>query len=205
VQKQALQAWQLKAGVWIQTLLRVVIEPTVKTGDLVMIATPTVRRDMNPPSGVHPFRFQNVLSALLILALASAHAWATLGQSEATVKSDQLQLKSQEQAQTLEAYTVHQLTTDAGQTVKEFVSPQGIVFGVSWQGRSVPDMTQLLGTYINNLQTATPAQKHIQPRRGITVQNGDFVYSNFCRMQMCSGRAYIVSVVPRNVSAESIR
>ena len=170
-----------------------------------MISTPIMRRAMNPSSGIHPFRVKSAFAAVVVLVLASAHAWATLGQSEATVTSDRLQLNSREQVQTFDSYTVHQLTTDAGQTVKEFVSPQGIVFGVSWQGRSVPYMTQLLGTYVNNLQTATAAQKRILPRRGIAVTTNDFVYSNFCRMQMCSGQAYVVSILPRNVSAGAIR
>jgi hypothetical protein len=167
---------------------------------------PALPRATNLSGTIHGGRhFGIVLGALAVLILVTMPAWATLGQSEATVTSDRLQMNSREQVQTFDSYTVHQLTTDAGQAVKEFVSPQGVVFGVSWQGRSVPNMAQLLGTYVNNLQTATAAQKHIQPRRGITVTTNDFVYSNFCRMQMCSGQAYILSAVPRNVSAGAIR
>ena len=119
--------------------------------------------------------------------------------------SDELQMKSQHRVQALQAYKVHELTTENGATVREYVSPAGSVFGVTWQGRSAPDMNQLLGTYVNNLQTATADQTNIQPRRGISVKTKDFVYSNFCRMRMCRGTAYVPSLIPSNVSPEVLR
>jgi hypothetical protein len=145
------------------------------------------------------------LSSSLGLIMATTPVWATLGQSEASVTSDELQMKSEHRVQTLQNYKVHQLTTANGATVREYVSPQGSVFGVTWQGRSTPDLNQLLGTYVNDLQTATPDQTKIQPRRGMRVKTKDFVYSNFCRMRMCSGSAYVPSLVPSNVSVEVLR
>jgi Protein of unknown function (DUF2844) len=145
------------------------------------------------------------LSTFLGLLWATTPAWATLGQSEASVTSDQLQMKGEHRVQTLQDYKVHELTVANGATVREYVSPQGSVFGVTWQGRSTPDLNQLLGTYVNNLQTATRAQTKIIPRRGMTVKTNDFVYSNFCRMRMCQGSAYVPSLVPSNVSVEVLR
>jgi hypothetical protein len=145
------------------------------------------------------------LSTSLGLVMATTPVWATLGQSEASVTSDELQMKSEHRVQTLQNYKVHELTTAGGATVREYVSPQGSVFGVTWHGRSTPDMNQLLGTYVNNMQTATADQIKIQPRRGITVKTKDFVYSNFCRLRMCSGSAYVPSLVPSNVAPEVLR
>lgn len=145
------------------------------------------------------------LSTSLGLILAAAPAWATLGQSEASVTSDQLHMKSEHRVQTLQNYTVHELTSENGGTVREYVSPQGSVFGITWHGRATPDMNQLLGTYVNDLQTATAGQTKIQPRRGISVKTKDFVYSNFCHMRMCSGSAYVPSLMPSNVSVEVLR
>lgn len=163
--------------------------------------TPPARRS----EGVLFHCLQAALSASLGLIMATTPAWATLGQSEATVTSDQLQMKSEHRVQTLQDYKIHELTTANGATVREYVSPQGSVFGVTWQGRSTPDMNQLLGTYINNLQTATAAQTKIQPRRGISVKTKDFVYTNFCRMRVCTGSAYVPSLIPSNVSVEVLR
>jgi Protein of unknown function (DUF2844) len=156
------------------------------------------------PDGV----FSHCRKALIItlgLILAAIPAWATLGQPEASVTSDELQMKSEHRVQGFQNYKVHELTVTNRMTVREYVSPEGRVFGVTWQGQSTPDMTQLLGTYINNLQTATAAQTKIRPRRGISVKTNDFVYSNFCRMRRCTGSAYVPSLIPSNVSVEVLR
>lgn len=145
------------------------------------------------------------LSVLLILFLANMPAWAVLGQSEASVSADQQYMKSEDHVQTFEAYKVHQLASTNGPAVREFVSPQGLVFGVTWQGRSMPNMNQLLGTYVTNLQTSTRAQTQIRHLRGLSVKTSNFVYSNFCRMQICEGNAYVPGLVPSNVSVEVIR
>ena len=145
------------------------------------------------------------LSVLLILVLAQIPAWAVLGQTEASVTTDQQRMKTEDRVQTFASYKVHQLTTTNGPTVREYVSPQGVVFGVAWQGRFMPNVNQLLGTYVENLQTATADQTRIQRRRGITVKTGDFVYSNFCHLQNCAGRAYVPAFVPSSVSAEVVR
>jgi Protein of unknown function (DUF2844) len=157
------------------------------------------------PQGFLSYCLKAALSTSLGLIMATTPVWATLGQSEASVTSDQLQMKSEHRVQSLQGYKIHELTAANGATVREYVSPQGSVFGVSWQGRSAPDMNQVLGTYVNNLQTATPDQTKIQPRRGIIVKTKDFVYSNFCRMRMCGGSAYVPSLVPSNVSVEVLR
>jgi hypothetical protein len=146
-----------------------------------------------------------ILSAVLVLALGSMPAWAGLGQPEASVTSDQLHMKSEHRVQDFQAYKVHELANTEGAVVREYVSPDGTVFGLTWQGRSTPDMTQLLGNYVNNFQTATRDQTQIRQRRGITIRTNDFVYSNFCRMGVCSGSAFAPKLLPSNVSAEVMR
>lgn len=141
----------------------------------------------------------------LVLIVAHTPSWAGLGQPEASVNTDVLQLKTEDHVRTSQGYRVHELTTANGPTVREYVTPQGVVFGVAWQGHAVPDMNQLLGTYVTNLQTATPAQTKVRHLRGVAVKTDDFVYSNFCRLRVCAGSAYVPSLVPSNVSAEVVR
>jgi hypothetical protein len=145
------------------------------------------------------------IAVLLVSILAHSPSWATLGQSEASVTSDQLHMKSKERVQSFQNYKVHELTTGEGSTIREYVSPQGSVFAITWHGRFAPDMNQLLGTYINNFQTATPAQTKIQRRRGITIKTGDFVYTNICHLRLCAGSAYLPKVVPPDVAVEAIQ
>ena len=146
-----------------------------------------------------------IWSTLLVLALGSMPAWAGLGQPEASVTSDQLHMKSEHRVQDFQAYKVHELANTEGAVVREYVSSEGTVFGITWQGRSTQDMNQLLGNYVNNFQTATRDQTQIRQRRGITIKTNDFVYSNFCRMGVCSGSAYAPKLLPSNVSAEVMR
>jgi hypothetical protein len=157
------------------------------------------------PGGILYHYLRAALSVALVLIPGTIPASATLGQPEASVTTDQLHMKSEHRIQTFQNYKVHELSSAKGATIREYVSPQGSVFGITWQGRSTPDMTQLLGTYLNNMQTATPAQTKILPRRGMSVKTDDFVYSNFCRMGMCRGSAYVPSLIPSNVSVEVMR
>ena len=148
---------------------------------------------------------KTILSTLLVLVLVSVPVWAGLGQPEASVTSDQLHMKSEHRVEQFQAYKVHELANTEGAVVREYVSPEGTVFGITWHGRSTPDMNQLLGNYVNNFETATRDQTHILPRRGITIKTNDFVYTNFCRRGSCSGSAYAPKLVPSNVLAEVMR
>jgi hypothetical protein len=143
--------------------------------------------------------------AVLMLALGSVPAWAALGQYEGSVGLDQQYMKSEDHVQDFQTYKVHQLTTTNGFTVREYVSPKGLVFGIGWGGRSVPDLHQLLGNYVTNLQTATAAQTQIRHLRGITVKTDDFVFTNSAHMRFSAGKAYVPSLVPANVSVEVVR
>jgi len=146
-----------------------------------------------------------ILSTLLVLALGRMPALAGLGQPEASVTSDQLHMKSEHRVEQFQAYKVHELANTEGAVVREYVSPEGTVFGITWHGRSTPDMNQLLGNYVNNFATATRDQTQIRQRRGITVKTNDFVYTNFCRMGVCTGSAYAPKLLPSNVSVEVMR
>lgn len=147
----------------------------------------------------------SALGILPLLALAIAPAWASLGQPEASVTTDQLHMKSEDRVQRFQSYRMHELTTENGAIVREYVSPEGLVFGITWHGRFMPDVNQLLGTYANNLQIATPDQTQIRRHRGITVKTSDFVYSNFCHGRICQGTTYLPKLIPNNVPVEAIR
>jgi len=121
---------------------------------------------------------------LLILALGAGQGWAALGDTEASV--------------------LHQINCPVGVVVREYVSPAGKVFGVSWQGPFVPDMRQLLGSYFTHLQQYAQAQTahHGGP---LIIQKDDFVFSSGGHMRWYHGRAYVPSLMPTNVSAEVVR
>jgi hypothetical protein len=148
---------------------------------------------------------KNILGVLLILTLGTVPAWAVLGQYESSVSVDQQYLRSADNVQALQGYKVHQLTTANGTIVREYVSPQGLVFGVAWQGHFMPNVRQLLGSYATKIQTASPAQTQVRHLRGLIVKTDDFVFVNSGHMRFWKGRAYVPSLVPSNVSVEVVR
>jgi len=148
---------------------------------------------------------KNILRVLLILTLGTVPAWAVLGQYESSVSVDQQYLRSADSVQAFQDYKVHQLTTANGTIIREYVSSKGLVFGVAWQARFMPNMQQLLGSYVTKLQTASRTQTQVQHLRGLIVKTDDFVFVNGGHMRFWRGSAYVPSLVPSNVSVEVVR
>ena len=142
---------------------------------------------------------------LLTLTMGTAPAWAVLGQYESSVSMDQRYLVSTDNVQAFQGYKVHQLTTAKGTVVREYISAQGLVFGIAWQAPFMPDMQQLLGSYAVKLQTATRAQTQVRHMRGLIVRTSDFVFANSGHLRFWRGSAYVPSLVPNNVSVEVVR
>jgi hypothetical protein len=143
---------------------------------------------------------KNILGVLLILTLGAVPAWAVLGQYESSVSLDQQYLRSEDSVQAFQGYKVHQLTSANGTVIREYVSPQGLVFGVTWRGHFMPNLQQLLGTYVTELQQGQRTQ--VVRRRAVTIQGDDFVFSSVGHLRSFRGRAYVPSLVPSNVAVE---
>jgi hypothetical protein len=148
---------------------------------------------------------KNVLGVLLILTLETVPAWAVLGKYESSVSGDQQDMKSEDRVQDFQAYKVHELTSANGTTVREYVSPKGLVFGVAWQGPFMPNMEQLLGSYVTNLKTASKSQTEVRHLRGLVVRTNDFVFASGGHMRSWKGSAFVPSIAPSNVSVEVVR
>jgi hypothetical protein len=145
---------------------------------------------------------KNILMVLLML-MASVPAWAVLGEDVSSVDSDVQVLHGQHVMVAKVGYNLHQIIHPDGSVVNEFVSPAGIVFGVSWQGHSVPNLQQLLGTYITNLQQGQRTQW--VRRRAVTIQGDNFVFSSMGHLRFFKGRAFVPGLVPANLTAEVVQ
>src|SRR5262249_31946325 len=85
-------------------------------------------------------------------------AWAMLGGPVASVFTDQQALQAQRRTITYDGYEVESLEAANGIAVREYVSA-GLVFGLAWEGPTMPDMAQLLGTYFSAYQDALHAAR----------------------------------------------
>jgi hypothetical protein len=146
---------------------------------------------------------KRILIVLLLLITGSLPAWAALGDDVLSVDSDLQVLGGERRILSNPGYSLHQITTANGGTVKEFVSPAGKVFGVSWQGNSMPDLQQLLGSYMTEVQTAE--RKQTVRRRSVLIQTDDLVFYNIGHLRSFQGHAYVPSLVPGNVTPEVVK
>ncbi len=146
-----------------------------------------------------------VFSSLVLPFRASA----ALGGDVNSVEADQQQMKAKRAVRASANYSVHEITTPYGTTVREYVSPDGKVFGVTWRGPFLPDFRQLLGdSYVTFAQAAQDA-RNSQPRRSrnapMAVAQPDLVMHSTGHTRAYVGHAYIPGMIPQGVSATDIK
>jgi hypothetical protein len=145
------------------------------------------------------------IGAFGFIALLSAPlALASLGGVEATVEADRLQIGATRRVVNADTrFTLHELQAPSGTTVREYVSPTGVVFGVAWQGPTMPDLRQVLGGYFDQYVGAVTARR---TRGGpVLIQLPGLVVQSGGHMRAFAGKAYVPGSLPQGVSAEDIR
>jgi hypothetical protein len=147
-----------------------------------------------------------MVALILIAATAPVGAWASLGGDAASVQADQIHLQGRRTMKAGNSYTVHEIQGSSGTVVREYVSPEGKVFGVAWQGRWMPDMRQLLGSYFDQYAQANQAQRASRIRRGpVLINEPGLVVQIGGHPRAFAGRAYIPEMLPSGVRAETIQ
>lgn len=130
---------------------------------------------------------------------------ATLGGSVNTVDSDRKVMTAVRGTTTVHNdYTVQEFETSST-TVREYVSAQGIVFGLSWQGLMEPDLTQLLGSYAPAYLNALAKSARRHGSRQLQIKTPTVVVEKWGHMRSLQGRAYAPALIPSGVSVDEIR
>lgn len=138
-------------------------------------------------------------------ALATPPARAALGEAEDSVSSDCAALTAVARGKTDRgAYSVHELER-GGTTIREYVSPQGIVFAVTWAGLANPDLRTLLGAYAAEYEQAAGQAPRVKGKRARRVAADHVVVDRWGHMRDVHGRAYVPGLVPEGVSLDEIR
>jgi hypothetical protein len=136
-------------------------------------------------------------------------ASATLGGNVTSVEADQQQMKAKRVVQANAKYSVHEITTPYGTVVREYVSPDGKVFGVAWRGPFLPNFQQLLGNYYGTFAQAAQQARTAQPRRSrnapLTVEQPELVMHSAGHARAYAGHAYVPGMIPQGVDAQEIR
>jgi hypothetical protein len=147
------------------------------------------------------------LLCVLIVSFATmlpARARAELGGDLNSVERDRVRMKAAITVTPMGRYTVHEMTSDSGSTVREFATPEGKIFAVAWQGPFHPDYQQLLGPYFAQLQQAAGQPRRTR-RAPVMIETPGFVFQSFGHFRALAGRAYLPQMLPSGVGVEEIR
>jgi hypothetical protein len=138
------------------------------------------------------------IAAIFLIAVSSTvPAWAVLGQSQESVQTDAQTLKGTLTTTEMSGYSVQQINRDDGVVLKEFVSPEGKVFGISWKGPTMPNLSQLLGLYFAAFQDANRSTH----RRGpLSIHTGPLVVETGGHLRAFHVRAYVTVLLPSGVT-----
>ncbi len=148
-------------------------------------------------------RITRGIFAMLLLPFPAS---ASLGGDVTSVQTDQAKMQGSLRTSSNNSYTIHEIQASTGVAVKEYVSPAGKVFAVTWQGPFHPDLRQLLGTYFDQFAQAEQAQR--AQRRGhgpMLIQQSGLVVQISGHMRSFLGKAYVPQMLPAGVHAEDIR
>ena len=144
---------------------------------------------------------------IAVAALAPCFpAGASLGGNMTSVRDDQMKMQGSLRTTSIDSYNVHEIQTAGGVVVREYVSLSGNVFGVAWQGRSHPDLHQVLGAYYDQYVQAVQAQRAQRHGRGpLLIEQPGLVVQMGGHMGSLTGRAFIPQSLPVGMRREEIR
>jgi hypothetical protein len=144
---------------------------------------------------------------VLSLVGVPATASATLGRDASSVDTDRVRMQGALlRIVRSDAFTVHEVRSASGTTVREYVSSSGTVFGVAWEGPWLPDLRQVLGPYFDDYQRALPGTPGKRRARGsLSVNLPDLIVQITGHQRAFTGRAFVPRLMPLRVQAEAIR
>jgi hypothetical protein len=142
---------------------------------------------------------------LCAIAAGAVPGWAALGGSADSAVTDQVKFQAKRRIVEMPEYTVHEISRDDGGMIREYIARSGKVFGVSWSGPYLPDLSQLLGSYSAEFRNTLLAQPKSFGRRPVAVHNSDLVVETGGHMRAFLGRAYVNSLLPAGVTPEIIK
>ena len=103
-------------------------------------------------------------------------------------------------------YTIHEITLSSGTIIHEYVSTGGTVFGVAWQGPTIPDLKSLFGSYFPQY-TAGVESAHAARgwRAPVSVDTSSLVIHTGGHMGAFSGQAWLPQALPAGMTGNDIQ
>lgn len=151
-----------------------------------------------------------VRRGITAFGLALALLWpvpqarATLGERAGSIAKDSMAL-STATCKTVQRdrYQMQEMTSETT-AIREFLTPEGVVFAIAWNGLIRPDLSQLLGSYHQEYRTALSKQQRKRGHRLTQVKSNRVVVETWGHMRNLQGRAYLPGLVPQGVNLDEI-
>ena len=149
------------------------------------------------------------LNILLILPVAmlfvGTTAFATLGESEASIDSDATALHGTHLTTSVNGQIrARQLKTTKA-VIKQYTNASGQVYALSWQGVKHPDLSVLMGAYFPEYSSALKARGSSSLRRNSTVTTSQAVIHLSGVPRHMSGLVYVPALLPSEVKTGDLR
>jgi hypothetical protein len=146
-------------------------------------------------SGVQRLLIAVVFIRALFLTTAAP---ASLGNDLDSVYRDAAHASSGLQVTNAERYSIYELELSTGTRIREYISTEGVVFAVAWDGPFVPELQQFLGTNFQKYSDALHVQKSTYfSRRPVLIRLNDLVFENSGHVGAFHGRAYLPQALPQ--------
>jgi Protein of unknown function (DUF2844) len=147
-----------------------------------------------------------IVCGILAILILPFPVSASLGGDATSVHADRVKMEGTLRTSSGDSYTLHEIQTPTGVVAKEYVSPAGKVFAVTWTGPFHPDLRQLLGAYYDEYTQAVQAQRAQRRGRGpISIEHPGLVIEVSGHLRSFVGRAYVPQQLPASMRAEDIR
>lgn len=146
-------------------------------------------------------RATSFMSAFLLVCAGAGHA-ALGGLPEQFNGEGKTVISSA--SSTASNYVTRDTLLATGTRVCEYVSSNGIVFAVAWEGPVLPDMKALLGMHFDTM-VAESARSPVAGRSPMAVSRPEVVIHSGGHMRAFEGSAWIPGELPRGFTADDVR
>jgi hypothetical protein len=145
------------------------------------------------------------LALVIFAVLIAGGSSAFLGGPAGSIEQDRKCLSATEDGTIPGAdYTVRQMHNSAA-TVREYISPSGVVFGIAWEGQASPDLMKLLGPYAGEYQDALKRTARQPGRPYLKATTDRLVVERWGHVRDLHGRVYAPDLIPPGVPVDIIR
>ena len=132
-----------------------------------------------------------------MLALLPQLVHAALGQDTQSIAQERSRTQARHKMLHRAGFALHELHSEDGSRVRQFVSDRGRVFAVTWNAMHKPDLSTLLGAaypaYSDEVQAAA-RRRGVQ--HAVHHQSADLIVQSNGHLHIFTGYAYHPSMLP---------